>query len=157
MLLTIERRVVCAGKRKQKETENSENAASMTTELRLVSASPNPQISRNPTEKHVLPSDAFQIIMNLDLEKRERKLPMEESLPTEPTSLSLQLTHHTQQLLFQDKLPFLILLTRLVCLVVLPSHRLLALSACDIPNDMSPGSHATLHGFGLRDIDHGVE
>ena len=64
-------------------------------------------------------------------------------------SSPFRLTHHTQQFLFQDVLPFLVFLTWLVGFVVLPPHRLLALSASNIPNNMSPGCHATFHSIGL--------
>ena len=48
---------------------------------------------------------------------------------------------------------FLVLLTGLVSLVVLPSYRLIALLADHIPNNMSARCHVPLHCFTLPDID----
>lgn len=66
-------------------------------------------------------------------------------------------THHAQQLLLQDVLPLLVLLVHIVCLVVLPSDCFLALSTCDITDHMLSGRHAPFHGFGLGNVDHGIE
>ena len=62
-----------------------------------------------------------------------------------------------QQLRLQDVFPLLILLGCFIGLVVFPAHRLLALPTCDIPHHVPPGRHIPLHGFGLRDVDDGVE
>ena len=63
----------------------------------------------------------------------------------------------TQQLCLQNVLALLVLLRGLVRLVVLPTHRLFALPADNIPHYMSPRGHVALNGFSLRDIYDGVE
>ena len=67
------------------------------------------------------------------------------------------LVYRTQQLGLEYELPFLVLLARLERLVVLPAHRLLALPAHDVPHDMPSRRHVAFGGFGLRDVDDGVE
>jgi len=74
-----------------------------------------------------------------------------------PTRVASHLTHHTQKLLFEDKLALLVFLTALVCLIVLPSYRFLALSASNIAHDVSTGRHAALYSFALCDVDDSVE
>ena len=63
----------------------------------------------------------------------------------------------TQQLRLQDILPLLILLTGLKSFVILPSHRLIALSTSDVSNDMSAGRHVSLAGIARGDVDYIVE
>lgn len=65
--------------------------------------------------------------------------------------------HHTEELLFQDKFALLVLLAALVCLVVLPSYRFLALSAGDITHNVSAGCHAAFNSFTLCDVDDIIE
>jgi hypothetical protein len=77
--------------------------------------------------------------------------------PDEEQGSRTSLTHYAKELFLQDKFALLILLSRLVCLVVLPSYCLLALPTRDIANHMSPSCHAPLHGFGLCDIDDVIE
>lgn len=67
------------------------------------------------------------------------------------------LINRAQQFGLQDVLPLLVLLRRLVRLVVLPAHRLLALTAADIPHHVAAGRHVALYGIGLRDVDDGGE
>ena len=57
-----------------------------------------------------------------------------------------------QQLCLQDKLPLLILLTAFERLIVLPPHRLIALSARNIPHNMSARCHVALGGFAGCDV-----
>lgn len=63
------------------------------------------------------------------------------------------LAHHAQQFFFQYKFPLFILLTGLVCFVILPAHRLLALPAVNITDNMPSGGHATLHRFRRGNVD----
>jgi len=65
--------------------------------------------------------------------------------------------NRAQQLRLQNILPLLVLLRALKCLIVLPPHRLLALPAVDIPDYVPPCCHVALDGFGLRDVNNGVE
>ena len=67
------------------------------------------------------------------------------------------LAHDTEELLFKNKLALLVLLAALVCLVVLPSYRFLALSAGDITHDMSTSCHAAFNSFTLCDVDNIIE
>lgn len=67
------------------------------------------------------------------------------------------LDHDTEKLLFEDKLALLVFLAALICLVVLPSYRCLALSTGDITDDVSPRCHASLNSFALCDIDNIIE
>jgi hypothetical protein len=69
----------------------------------------------------------------------------------------VHLTHDTEKLFFEDKLALLVFLTALVCLVVLPSYRFLALSAGDITHDVPTGCHAALYSIALRDVDDVIE
>lgn len=62
-----------------------------------------------------------------------------------------------QQLRLQDIFPLLILLTRLIRLVVLPPHRISALSTEDVPHDVPAGRHVAFGGFAQGDVDHGAE
>ena len=65
--------------------------------------------------------------------------------------------HITQQFSLQDVLSFLILLARLKRLIVFPAYRLVALSARNIPHDVSAGCHVSLTGIAGRDVDDVVE
>lgn len=65
--------------------------------------------------------------------------------------------HSAQKLRLQDIHSFFIFLRLLVCLVVFPAHRLFALLAANIANDMSACCHAALGRFGLVDVDDGLE
>lgn len=67
------------------------------------------------------------------------------------------LAHDAEQFLFQDELALLVFLARLVCLVILPPYRFLALSAGNIAHDVSAGGHAALDGLGLGDIHNVIE
>lgn len=69
----------------------------------------------------------------------------------------VSLDHDTEKLLFENELALLVFLTALVCLVVFPSYRCLALSTGDITHDVSPGCHASFDSFTLCDIDDIVE
>ncbi len=62
-----------------------------------------------------------------------------------------------KQLRLQDKLPFLILLASLECLVILPSHCLVTLSAGDVADDVSARGHVALRGIASYDIDDVIE
>lgn len=62
-----------------------------------------------------------------------------------------------QELRLQNKLPLLILLRTFIRLIVLPAHRLLALPAMDISNNVPACRHVTLAGLALGDVDDGVE
>ena len=76
------------------------------------------------------------------------------------SSLSPHQTHlvdRAQQLRFKNVFSLLVLLARLIRLVVLPPHRLLALPARNIPHNVSSGRHIALCGFCLCDIDDGAE
>ena len=68
-----------------------------------------------------------------------------------------RLCHIAEQLSLQDVLSFLVLLSRLERLVVLPAYRLVALSAGNIPHDVSARSHVPLAGIARRDVDDVVE
>lgn len=68
-----------------------------------------------------------------------------------------KLIHRTQQLGLEYELALLVLLARLVRLVVLPPHRLLALPAHDVPDDVPARRHVAFCGVGLRDVHDGVE
>lgn len=67
------------------------------------------------------------------------------------------LTNDTEQFLFENKLSLLVLLAALVCLVVLPSYRFLALSAGNIAHNMSTGRHAALYSFAMSNVDNIIE
>ena len=66
-------------------------------------------------------------------------------------------THNAKQLLFQNKLSFLVLLRCLVCLVVLPSYGFFALAALDIADNVAACCHASFHGVKGCDVYHRVE
>jgi hypothetical protein len=70
---------------------------------------------------------------------------------------SVPLTNDTEQFFLEDELALLVFLTALVCLVVLPSYRFLALSAGDVTHDMSTCRHVALYSFALRDVDDFIE
>lgn len=65
--------------------------------------------------------------------------------------------NRAQQLGFQDILALLVLLRVLVRLVVFPADGFFALPAVDVTYHVLAGRHLALHGFGLRDVDDGVE
>lgn len=67
------------------------------------------------------------------------------------------LAHDAKQFFLQDELSLLVFLAALICLVILPTHSLLALSAGDVSDDVATGCHAPLHGLGLGDVHDGVE
>ena len=69
----------------------------------------------------------------------------------------IYLIHRTQQLRLQYEFAFLVLLRRLVRLVVLPPHRLLALPAHYIPHDVPTRRHVAFAGVRLRNVHDGVE
>lgn len=65
--------------------------------------------------------------------------------------------YDAEKLLLKDELPLFVFLAALKGLVVLPSYRFLALATGDVAYNMPSGSHATLHSFGLGDVDDVVE
>lgn len=65
--------------------------------------------------------------------------------------------NHLQQLGLEDELALLILLTRLIGLVVFPTHDLIALSADDVTDDMSARGHVALHRVARVNVDHAGE
>ncbi len=65
--------------------------------------------------------------------------------------------HIAEQFGLQDVLSFLILLGRLERLIVLPAYRLVALSARDIPDDVSACRHVPLASIARCDVDDVVE
>lgn len=67
------------------------------------------------------------------------------------------LIHGAQQLRLQDEFPLLVLLTRLVCLVVLPPHRVLTLPARYIPHNMPASGHIPFRGVSESDVHDGIE
>lgn len=68
-----------------------------------------------------------------------------------------RLAHDAEQFLFQDELALLVFLARLVCLVILPPYRFLALPAGNIAHDVSARGHAALDGFRLGDVHDVIE
>ena len=74
-----------------------------------------------------------------------------------PTDQQARSIHSGQELRLQDELALLVLLRSLVRLVILPPHRLFALSAVDIPYEVPPRRHVALHGFCLGDVYDGGE
>ena len=70
---------------------------------------------------------------------------------------TIHLIHRTQQLRLQYEFAFLVLLRRLVRLVVLPPHRLLALPAHYIPHNVPTRRHVAFAGVRLRNVHDGVE
>ena len=84
-------------------------------------------------------------------------------MSSSPSALMVQkrhkihLIHRTQQFRLQYEFAFLVLLRRLERLVVLPTHRLLALPAHYIPNDVPTRRHVAFAGVRLRDVHDGVE
>jgi hypothetical protein len=71
--------------------------------------------------------------------------------------ISSLLINRTQQLCLQYELPLLVLLARLIRLIILPPHRLLALPTMDVPHYMFPRRHISLHSLSLRDVDNTAE
>jgi hypothetical protein len=67
------------------------------------------------------------------------------------------LANDTQQLLLKNEFALLVFLAGLVCLVILPPYRFLALPASDIANDVSASSHIAIDGLALRDVNDVVE
>ena len=63
--------------------------------------------------------------------------------------------HRTQQLGFQDEFAFFVLLAGLICFVVLPADRFVALLALDVPHNVPARGHISLHRFCLFDVDDG--
>lgn len=62
-----------------------------------------------------------------------------------------------EELFLKDEFALFVFLAALVRLVVLPPHSLFALSAGDVTNYMSTGSHAALDSLRLGDVDDVVE
>jgi hypothetical protein len=62
-----------------------------------------------------------------------------------------------QKLTLQDELALLVLLAGLISLVILPSDRLLALSAVNVAYDVAAGGHVALAGLRLCDVDDVIE
>jgi hypothetical protein len=63
----------------------------------------------------------------------------------------------TQQLCLQNILPLLVLFTGLKCLIILPAHRFLTLSARYVSHYVSSRRHVAFRGIPLVHIHHGVE
>jgi hypothetical protein len=83
--------------------------------------------------------------------------PLNKPQPRIKASDMSHLAHDTQKLLFENKLALLVFLAALVCLVVLPSYRFLALSAGDIAHDVSTSRHAALYSLALCNVDDVIE
>ena len=62
-----------------------------------------------------------------------------------------------EELCFEDKFPFLILLGLLKRLIVRPSNELVALPTPDIPHDMLAGCHISLFRLARYVVNDGVE
>lgn len=77
--------------------------------------------------------------------------------PPPATSRNEKLIHRAEQLGLEYELAFLVLLARLVRLVVLPAHRLLALPAHDVAHNVPARRHVALRGVGLRDVHDAAE
>jgi len=60
--------------------------------------------------------------------------------------------HCAKQFTFQYELALLVLLCGFIGLVVLPAHRLVALFAFDVSNDMPTCRHIAFHCLGLFDV-----
>lgn len=69
----------------------------------------------------------------------------------------LNLIDSAKELRLQYELPLFVLLALLICLVVLPPHRLLALPAGNVPYHMTTGGHIAFVGFSFFDVDDLVE
>jgi hypothetical protein len=63
----------------------------------------------------------------------------------------------TEQLMLEDELPLLVLLTALVGLVVLPANHFFALATLDVADDMAARGHIPLARLARFHIDDGVE
>jgi len=62
-----------------------------------------------------------------------------------------------QKLCLENEFALLILLTRLECLVILPSDCLFALLAVYVSHDVSTGCHVPFACFPLSDVDDAIE
>ena len=62
-----------------------------------------------------------------------------------------------QQLRLENELALLVLLGALKRLIVLPPHRLLALAAHDVADDVTARRHVTLARLARVYVDHGIE
>jgi hypothetical protein len=67
------------------------------------------------------------------------------------------LSHCAQKLCLENEFALLILLTRLKCLVILPSDCLLALLAVYVSHDVSTSCHVPFACFPLSDVDDAIE
>ena len=90
------------------------------------------------------------------LEHVPLSIPLYTYLPTQATPLSNS-RHTAQQLRLQNIFALLVLLARLICPVVLPPDRLLALTTCDVAHHVPAGRHVPFAGFRGGDIDDAVE
>ena len=86
------------------------------------------------------------------IRKSHLPVPIAYSVRSTPSS-----RYFAQELRLQDKLALLVLLARLVGLVVLPAHRVVALAACYIAHDVAAGGHVAFGGLAGRDVHHGSE
>lgn len=73
------------------------------------------------------------------------------------TVLKAALSHLAEQLCLQYEFALLVLLARLICLVVLPANRLLALLAEYIAYDVSPRCHVAFSSISRSDVHHIVK
>lgn len=73
------------------------------------------------------------------------------------TRVETRLADIAQQLGLEDELALLVLLAGLVCLVVLPAHRLLTLLTRDVSHNMATCSHASLGRLARIDVHNVVE
>jgi hypothetical protein len=62
-----------------------------------------------------------------------------------------------QQLSFKNEFAFLVFFTRLKCFIIFPSYCLVALSACDVSDDMTAGRHIPFAGITGCDVYDVVE
>ena len=86
---------------------------------------------------------------------KRHTLPVPNSNPMHSTPILL--CDRAQKLRLKDEFPLLVLLRTLIRLIVLPSHRLLALPTMDIAHDVAARRHVTLAGLAFGDVDDGVE
>jgi len=61
--------------------------------------------------------------------------------------------HLAKQLCLQNVFPFLVLLSRLKCFVVLPAHRLVAFLALNVSYNVSASGHVAFSWFAFFNVD----
>ena len=72
-------------------------------------------------------------------------------------SFAVALRNIAEQLSLEDKLALFVFLRVFICLVVLPTHSLLALAAGNVADDVSSRCHISLARFAGVDVDNAVE